>query len=160
MHAGAMFSGPTFLPGMPSISNVRRWRRPAMTGDKFRWMFVFAAIFTVLSRQGQAQSPTLPTEFPQALPSPGSETSALGPTPGTGGGSFASPAVGGGQILGGRPGTATPRVPSSISTPGAAADQPRNPDTFKFVVNPGYSGNLENPGTHKFVVNPGYSGKP
>ena len=71
----------------------------------------------VMPREAEAQAPTLGTEIPQGAP--GSNASMLGPTPGTGGGTFAAPAVGGGQILGGRPGTTTPRVPASISTPGA-----------------------------------------
>ncbi len=67
----------------------------------------------------RGQAPLIETELPQGTSgSPGSSNSLLGPNPGSGGGTFASPVVGGGQILGGRPGSATPRVPASVSTPG------------------------------------------
>ena len=84
------------------------------------WILVMGSVATISMRRSSAQAPTLPTEisaFSTGLP--GSNASALGAVPGSGGTSFAAPAVGGGQILGGRPGTATPRVPTSISTPGS-----------------------------------------
>jgi cobalt-zinc-cadmium efflux system outer membrane protein len=72
----------------------------------------------IFSRRSAAQAPTIGTELPQqSAGAPGSTNSMFGPVPGSGAGTFASPAVGGGQILGGRPGTATPRVPTSISNP-------------------------------------------
>jgi cobalt-zinc-cadmium efflux system outer membrane protein len=85
------------------------------------WSLVLAIAASGPGRWAIAQAPTLPTESPQGAGAvPGSTQSVLGPVPGSGGGTFASPAVGGGQILGGRPGSATPRVPTSISTPGGS----------------------------------------
>ena len=65
------------------------------------------------------QAPTLPEGVAAPGATPGGSRSALGPIPGSGGGTFADQAPGAGQILGGRPGTATPRVPTSITTPGS-----------------------------------------
>jgi cobalt-zinc-cadmium efflux system outer membrane protein len=81
-----------------------------------RWWLASAIVASGSALEARGQTPTLGTELPQAA---GSTNSVFGPTPGSGGGTFASPAVGGGQILGGRPGTSAPRVPTSISTPGA-----------------------------------------
>jgi cobalt-zinc-cadmium efflux system outer membrane protein len=98
-----------------------------------------------------AQAPTIGTELPQGnLGTPGSITSMFGPTPGSGGGSFASPAVGGGQILGGRAGANTPRVPTSISNPGsggtlAPVNIPAIPSVVPLTRVPQY-GNLDIPG--------------
>jgi outer membrane protein, heavy metal efflux system len=86
-----------------------------MRSRTIRWFLASGVIAGCSALEAKGQAPTLGTELPQ---SPGSNTSVFGPTPGSGGGTFASPAVGGGQILGGRPGTAAPRVPTSISTPG------------------------------------------
>ncbi len=74
-------------------------------------------------RSARAQGPTIETGsviIPGANasslgPLPGSGDSGLGPAPG-GGGAAGAPAQ---EILGGRPGASVPRVPSSISTPGA-----------------------------------------
>jgi cobalt-zinc-cadmium efflux system outer membrane protein len=69
-----------------------------------------------------AQAPTISPETtvgPGALP--GSQSSTLGPLPGSGGGNFL--ATPGGGILGGRPGATTPRVPTAITMPGAGGDQ-------------------------------------
>jgi cobalt-zinc-cadmium efflux system outer membrane protein len=76
----------------------------------------------IVPRRTEAQAPTIGTELPQA--SPGSSSSMLGQVPGSGGGNFSSQAVGGGQILGGRPGASTPRVPTSISNPGGGSLAP------------------------------------
>ncbi len=76
----------------------------------------------VLMGRGQvrAQSPTIPEGPVQAgAIAPGGTRSLLGTVPGSGGGSFSDQAVSAGQVLGGRPGTATPRVPTSVSTPGS-----------------------------------------
>lgn len=87
------------------------------------WFLVFGIIAAFFDRRVEAQSPTLGTEIPQSPAAmPGSMTSTLGALPGSGGGTFSAQAVGGGQILGGRAGTATPRVPTSISDPGAAGN--------------------------------------
>ena len=65
------------------------------------------------------QGPTLP----DALPSRSRPATSLGPTPGAGGGSSG---LGGGddEILGGRAGSTTPRVPTSISRPSGAFTRP------------------------------------
>ncbi len=66
-----------------------------------------------------AQNPTLP----DPLPSRARPSTILGPTPGAGG---IGAGVGGEDdaILGGRPGTATPRVPTSLSRPSGAFGRP------------------------------------
>lgn len=97
-----------------------------------------------------AQTPTIGTEIPPGnLSQPGSISSMFGPTPGSGGGSFSSPAVGGGQILGGRAGANTPRVPTSISNPGSGgmltpASIPAIPTVVPLTRVPQY-GNLDIP---------------
>jgi cobalt-zinc-cadmium efflux system outer membrane protein len=91
-----------------------------MNSRTIRWFFAVGIICGFVNLEAKGQAPTLGPELPQGPP--GSNGSMLGATPGSGGGTFASPAVGGGQILGGRPGTATPRVPTSISTPGAGGN--------------------------------------
>jgi outer membrane protein, heavy metal efflux system len=87
-----------------------------MSSRTVRWFLASAIAAGLLSPEAKGQAPTLGTELPQTTP--GATNSVLGPTPGSGGGTFASPAVGGGQILGGRAGSGAPRVPTSISTPG------------------------------------------
>ena len=99
-----------------------------MRSRNIRWFLILGSVAALSGRPARAQAPTLGTELPQGAP--GSANSILGPIPGSGGGNFASPAVGGGQILGGRPGTATPRVPASISTPGAGGNQPPAPSVL------------------------------
>ncbi|WP_435019044.1 TolC family protein [Tundrisphaera sp. TA3] len=69
-------------------------------------------------RRAEAQSPTIPEESPL----PGANGSTLGRTPGSG--SSAGNLPGEQQILGGRAGTSTPRVPTAISTPGAGPQAP------------------------------------
>ena len=91
------------------------------------------------------QAPTLPEG---SNPVSGTNRSLLGPVPGSGGGSFAAQPPSAGQILGGRPGTATPRVPTSISTPGAGATQPPAPTVLALPNVPALTevplfGNLE-----------------
>ena len=66
-----------------------------------------------------AQAPTLPEGVNAPQASPGGTRSVLGAVPGSGGGTFTDQAAGAGEILGGRPGTSTPRVPTSVSNPGA-----------------------------------------
>ncbi len=76
--------------------------------------------FAVGRPEARGQAPTLPEGVNAPVNSaPGGNQSTLGAVPGSGGGTFADQAVGAGQILGGRPGAATPRVPTSISNPGA-----------------------------------------
>ncbi len=70
------------------------------------------------SSRASAQAPTI---SPETTAQPGSQTSTLGRLPGGAGGNFLQ--APGGQILGGRPGAAVPRVPTTITTPGAGADQ-------------------------------------
>ena len=90
-----------------------------MSSRNISWLLVLGIVAALSGRQAWAQAPTIGTELPQgSAGTPGTTASMFGPIPGFGGGTFASPAVGGGQILGGRAGTATPRVPTSISTPG------------------------------------------
>jgi cobalt-zinc-cadmium efflux system outer membrane protein len=64
-----------------------------------------------------AQAPTIDTGSPE---SPGGTGSLLGPAPGAGG-ATSSPT---GMFLGGRAGTGTPRVPATITVPGATDIQP------------------------------------
>ncbi len=95
-----------------------------MTFRNILWLLLLGMMIGLPARRVAAQAPTIGTELPQpggAAGTPGSANSLFGPVPGSGGGSFASPVVGGGQILGGRPGAATPRVPTSISTPGGTS---------------------------------------
>ncbi len=91
-----------------------------MRSRTIRGLLATGFIVACSTLEARAQAPTLGTELPQSAP--GSNASVLGPTPGSGGGTFASPAVGGGQILGGRAGTGNPRVPTSISTPGSGGN--------------------------------------
>ncbi len=97
-----------------------------MVTRKIRRMLALG-LALALARGGQAargQTPTLPgegTSSSSSAATPGSNNSLLGPLPGAGGANFYDQAVGGGQILGGRPGASTPRVPTSISTPGAGS---------------------------------------
>jgi cobalt-zinc-cadmium efflux system outer membrane protein len=65
-----------------------------------------------------AQAPTI---SPETTAAPGSQSSILGPAPGVGGGNPLALPSGGQAILGGRPGAAVPRVPTTITTPGAEA---------------------------------------
>src|SRR4051794_3910206 len=76
---------------------------------------------TLAAGRADAQSPTINPEEPTQ---PGSNTSTLGRTPGSPGASSSGNLPGDRQILGGRPGTSTPRVPSAISTPGAGEGPP------------------------------------
>jgi len=92
-----------------------------MSIRKARWLTALGLVAAVSGGRAEAQAPTLPTEFGSVLP--GSTGSNLGSLPGAGGGTFSDRAVGGGQILGGRPGAATPRVPTSISVPGGDTPQ-------------------------------------
>ena len=123
-----------------------------------RWRKLFPVFALVIatagpSRQLNAQGPTIGTEVPQGTSGasgiPGSSNSMLGTVPGSGGGTFAAPAVGGGQILGGRAGTSTPRVPTSISTPAqsplAPPSVPAIPTVAPLTRVPQY-GTLELPG--------------
>ncbi len=86
-------------------------------GRTIRWL----ALLALASYPGRAtaQAPTLE---PETSVQPGSQNSTLGRRPGGAGGNYLQ-APGGQAILGGRPGAAVPRVPTSITTPGAGADQ-------------------------------------
>jgi cobalt-zinc-cadmium efflux system outer membrane protein len=72
----------------------------------------------LISGSADAQGPTIGAEEPA---SPGSDTPLLGPSPGSGGGGSGEDPGSSESLLGGRPGSSTPRVPSSVSTPGATA---------------------------------------
>ncbi len=93
-----------------------------MVTRKLRWALVLGIGLAVApaGRAARGQAPILPGEgvLTPSGASPGSNTSILGPLPGSGGANFYDQAVGGGQIIGGRPGASTPRVPTSISVPG------------------------------------------
>ncbi len=104
-----------------------------MDSRNIRWFLILGLAAATSSRQALAQAPTIGTELPQGSSNiPGSTNSMLGPIPGSGGGTFASQAVGGGQILGGRAGSAAPRVPTSISTPGLDGN-PLTPTTVQAI---------------------------
>ncbi len=77
------------------------------------WGLLSAVLATLGTGQANGQGPTIGGDSPGA---PGSQSSSLGPVPGSGGSSLENPG-GGGQLLGGRPGASSPRVPTSISTP-------------------------------------------
>jgi outer membrane protein, heavy metal efflux system len=86
----------------------------------------FAALVvagTVCAPRAHGQAPTISPEttvMPGGMP--GSQSSTLGPLPGAGGGNFLD--TPGGGVLGGRPGATTPRVPTSITTPGGGEQNP------------------------------------
>jgi outer membrane protein, heavy metal efflux system len=66
----------------------------------------------------RGQAPTVPTQEHQT---PGSVRSTLGPIPGAGGNPFGMSPGTDPQYLGGRAGTSSPRVPTSITQPGGIA---------------------------------------
>lgn len=78
------------------------------------------------------QAATLPEGAMVPVPGSVNGPSSLGPLPGLGGGTFTDQPPGAGEILGGRPGVATPRVPRSISDPGLGA-APLNPNPILAV---------------------------
>ena len=71
----------------------------------------------VVRGQGPTVDPALPSP-------PGGGGSTLGSAPGAGLDLFGGNPGSGDQIIGGRPGSSTPRVPSSISTPGGSQARP------------------------------------
>jgi cobalt-zinc-cadmium efflux system outer membrane protein len=81
------------------------------------WCLAVALAWSLAPRDAGAQGPTIDSG-PTA--SPGSGNSIMGRSPGSGGGFFANNPGGGEPILGGRPGASTPRVPTTVSNPGAA----------------------------------------
>ncbi len=96
-----------------------------MAKRNVRWILALGLLAATPGGRARAQTPTLPTELPQVLP--GTNTSVLGNLPGAGGAMFSDQAAGGGAILGGRPGAATPRVPVSITVPGGGGNQTQAP---------------------------------
>ena len=96
-----------------------------MATRSIRWWLAPGLLATALARWAGAQAPTLgpETSIEPAAPLPGSGNSMMGAIPGSGGATSASAPPGAGQILGGRPGATTPRVPTSVSTPGEAGAQ-------------------------------------
>jgi len=93
-----------------STRMIRRWLRPGL-----------AAALMVVRASGQEA--TIPDTPQQPAPLPGTNSSTLGMPPGSGGATSTDSPAGAGQILGGRPGATTPRVPTSISTPGGGGPQ-------------------------------------
>lgn len=88
-----------------------------MTRTDLRKLFV-AAFFLSSYGRVMAQAPIVNME-PEPGRAPGAGGSLLGPAPGAGGGSRGQEPPAAGGFLGGRPGVSTPRVPTSVSTPGA-----------------------------------------
>ena len=88
-----------------------------MMRRRTRWILALGLLSTTPGGLARAQAPTLP-DTPSAL-LPGSSSSTLGRIPGSVGAVIVDPSGGGGAILGGRAGTAAPRVPTAITTPGA-----------------------------------------
>jgi cobalt-zinc-cadmium efflux system outer membrane protein len=82
------------------------------------WGVLLAGLAIAGSGRALAQGP----QFPENPVNPGASGSLLGPAPGAGGqsGNQESP-----QILGGRPGASTPRVPTTISNPASSALGPQ-----------------------------------
>ncbi len=104
------------------MSRLERFRRVARRG----WAVALATCLggpTLARAQG-------PTVDPGQVTLPGAGSSSLGRSPGSGVSTLAAPGSGAGgmaddgQILGGRPGASTPRVPTAIATPGGAGGQP------------------------------------
>lgn len=91
-----------------------------MTMRRHLTRMALALFATFAGSRADAQSPTINSDEPIT---PGSNTSTLGRPPGSLGASSSGNLPGDRQILGGRPGASTPRVPSSISTPGAGEGQ-------------------------------------
>lgn len=87
-----------------------------MRSDVLRLCLVLSFAWFVSLPRARGQAPTIDT----SMQLPGSEGSLLGNAPGSGGSVIKTPGAGD-QILGGRPGVTTPRVPSSISMPGSTA---------------------------------------
>lgn len=74
---------------------------------------VLLPMFVLAARAANAQAPIIDEPRPQR---PGSGESRLGPAPGAGASPFAN-TPGANELLGGRPGSSTPRAPASISRP-------------------------------------------
>jgi outer membrane protein, heavy metal efflux system len=92
-----------------------------MTRHPFPWCLALATALGLASRRADAQGPTYP---PPPAPAPGSTQSTMGPIPGAGGIPFRNPPGAGEDVLGGRTGTAFPRVPASITTPSGGTITP------------------------------------
>ncbi|WP_435009454.1 TolC family protein [Tundrisphaera lichenicola] len=82
-------------------------------------------MMTFLARPASAQAPTIPEERSAVLP--GTAGSTLGTLPGSAALMNSDPTATSGAILGGRAGTSTPRVPTSITVPGAGYQPPTAP---------------------------------
>ena len=79
---------------------------------RIRLAFAGMLLVATVGESSRAQGPTIGGENSAA----GSSRSSLGPIPGAGASQFINPGAGD-QVLGGRPGSSVPRVPTSISTP-------------------------------------------
>lgn len=84
----------------------------------FRRLGLVACACILISGAAKAQGPTIGADEP---PLPGSDAPLLGRSPGSGGGGPRDNPGTSGNLLGGRPGASTPRVPTSVSTPGGTS---------------------------------------
>lgn len=94
-----------------------------MTGPATRTLRVVLLV-AALAWLGPARSPGQAPTLPVPAHDPGSVRSTLGPIPGAGGNPFGMSPGTDPAFLGGRAGTATPRVPTSITVPGGAMAAP------------------------------------
>ena len=114
-------------------------------GQAIRWGLVIA-VYGLGAERACAQAPTLP----HLATEPGTTSSMLGPAPGAGASPLGdSPGIGG-NVLGARLGPSVPRVPTTITTPGAAAMAPRARPVIVAparlpILNPPVYGTLEVP---------------
>jgi outer membrane protein, heavy metal efflux system len=86
-----------------------------MTRQIIRWSLAASVVMSLAPALAKAQGPTIDSGMST---SPGSGTSSLGRSPGSGGAPYSNVPGSGEPVLGGRPGASTPRVPTSISSPG------------------------------------------
>ncbi|MEJ7638636.1 MAG: TolC family protein [Singulisphaera sp.] len=89
-----------------------------MRRDISRRLRHVACACILIAGSAKAQGPTIGAE---ESPAPGSDAPLLGRSPGSGGGGLGDDPGSSGNLLGGRPGASTPRVPTSVSTPGGTA---------------------------------------
>src|SRR4051794_30885275 len=86
-----------------------------------RWSLALGLVVGSGPHRAHAQGPTLPETL---ATEPGTIRSTLGASPGSGGNPFGMSPGAGDEILGGRPGPSSPRVPTSVTTPGGALPAP------------------------------------
>jgi len=102
-----------------------------MTRYVFPVILALAMAWGLGARPALGQAPTLPLI---THPEPGSTQSSLGLMPGAGAVPFGNLPGAGEDVLGGRMGTAYPRVPSMITMPGGVAISPPPPPEISPVV--------------------------